>query len=98
MSGVPQTVQRLLEAMQMVGRRQAWELLASDLQAALCAVPPAQRPAVGRQWLRAVGAGLRAAGEPAPSHILARALLLGAGTALDRTLLLPTGCQQIRWN
>lgn len=98
MSGVPQTVERLLEAMQMVGLRQAWELLASDLQAALCAVLPAQRPEVGRRWLCQVAAGLRAAGEPAPPNILARALILGAGTALDRTLFLPTGRQQIRWN
>jgi hypothetical protein len=91
-------VERLLDAFYTSGREYAREILANELAQVLEHVDMEGRYWVGIEWLDQVDNQLRSMGVQLPSMLYLQALILGGGDALDRTMLLPTGIQNLHNN
>lgn len=91
-------VERLLDALYTSGRDQVWEILAGELTQILEPVPMENRYWAGTEWLDEVDRQLRGAGVQLPSLRFLQVLIRAGGDALDQTMLLPTGIQNLHNN
>jgi hypothetical protein len=91
-------VERLLDVLHTAGCEQMWEILTAELQAILDPVEVERRYIVGLRWLDQVHAQLEEGGATLPPMSFLRVLIQAGGDALDQTVFLPTGLQQIPLN
>lgn len=91
-------VERLLDALYTSGHGQVWEILAEELGQLLEDVEISARYWVGLQWLDQVDRKLKREGVELPALLYLQVLIHAGGDDLDRTMLLPTGIQNVQAN
>jgi hypothetical protein len=91
-------VERLLDALYTSGHEQVWEILSGELAQVVADIAIERRYWAGLQWLDEVDKRLQSSGVQLPPLMFLQVLINAAGDELDRTMLLPTGIQNIRYN